>query len=275
MPPWFGDFNSLCYSTCVPLPSCNLLNETRYNAALQRCKPNSAPVRDMGTIVISLLGIVFITRQILWKAHRMFAAVGRTEMGVLFFTYTCILLLQVFTIGGAIPRSRTFMIWTSAFHLGIMVSFFWTLIVNALILFQFVEDGTEHTTQFIVGSSVAWIVGVTFMSLDLAMDYTKHHDGQSPGLYFLTLVFPAAAVLIYMFLVSILVLRKLEEYKSLVYVALALVMFSVSQLIRFDASHTIATRTSGRVNGSLFAIFFDLVSVTLLYKFWNTITDGR
>ncbi|KAF9280701.1 hypothetical protein BGZ68_007076 [Mortierella alpina] len=204
----------------------------------------------------------------------MFAAVGRTEMGVLFFTYTCILLLQVFTVGGAIPRSRTFMVWTSAFHLGIMVSFFWTLIINALILFQFVEDGTKYTTQFIVGTSVAWIVGVTFMSLDLAIDFTKHHDGHSSGLYFLTLVFPAAAVLIYAFLASILIFRKLEEYKSLVYVALALVTFSVSQLILFDASYKIATRTSGRLNGSMFAIFFDLASVSFLYKFWNTITDG-
>ncbi|KAF9956042.1 hypothetical protein BGZ72_003068 [Mortierella alpina] len=194
-------------------------------------------------------------------------------MGVLFFTYTCILLLQIFTVGGVIPRSRTFMVWTSAFHLGIMVSFFWTLIVNALILFQFVEDGTKHTTQFIVGTSIAWIVGVTFMALDLAMDFTKHHDGQSPGLYFMTLVFPAAAVLIYVLLVSVLVFRKLEEYRSLAYVALALVMFSASQLVLFGASSKIAAGTSGRLNGSMFAIFFDLVSVALLYKFWNTITD--
>ncbi|KAF9574793.1 hypothetical protein EC968_005579 [Mortierella alpina] len=198
---------------------------------------------------------------------------GRSEMGMLFFTYTCILLLQVFTVGSAIPRSRTFMVWTSAFHLGIMVSFFWTLIVNALILFQFVEDGTKFTTQFIVGTSIAWIVGVTFMSLDLAMDITKHHDGQSPGLFFMTLVIPAAAVLIYVLLVCLLVFRKLEEYKSLAYVALALAMFSVSQLILFDASYEIAKRTSGRVNGSLFAIFFDLVSVAFVYKFWNSITD--
>lgn len=153
------------------------------------------------------------------------------------------------------------------------------------------------------------------MSLDLAMDFTKHHDGHSSGLYFLTLVFPAAAVLIYAFLVSILIFRKLEEYKSLgkwsflegevfsqlsprkkdtpaksklrswkthsshflphlVYIALALVTFSVSQLILFDASYKIATRTSGRLNGSMFAIFFDLASVSFLYKFWNTITDG-
>ena len=57
---------------------------------------------------------------------------------------------------------------------------------------------------------------VAFLSLDLATGITsKHHNGHSPGLFFLTLVFPAIASLLYLTLVCILVFRKLDEYKSL------------------------------------------------------------
>lgn len=63
--------------------------------------------------------------------------------------------------------------------------------------------------------------------------------------------------------------------KKIEYVAMALVTFSGSQLILFGASHKIAVGTQGRINGSMFAIVLDLVSVSLIYRFWNTITDGK
>ncbi|KAF8939978.1 hypothetical protein BGZ58_008138 [Dissophora ornata] len=134
---------------------------------------------------------------------------------------------------------------------------------------------TLYTLQFIVGTGIAWVAGVTFMSLDLAMDITGHPHGISAAHFFLTLIFPAIAVLLYLVLVSILIFRKLDDYKSLIYVALALITFTISQVILFGASSKIAAATHGRVNGSIFSTFFDLVSVALLYRFWNSITDGK
>ena len=69
--------------------------------------------------------------------------------------------------------------------------------------------------QVITGTNVVWMIIVSFLSLDLVWDITGHHNGQSPGLFFLTLVFPTAAALLYLTLVCILVFRKLDEYKSL------------------------------------------------------------
>lgn len=56
---------------------------------------------------------------------------------------------------------------------------------------------------------------VIFLSLDLAWNITGNHQGQSSGLFFLTLVFPAVAVLLYLVLSFIVVCRKLEVYSSL------------------------------------------------------------
>lgn len=65
-------------------------------------------------------------------------------------------------------------------------------------------------------------------------------------------------------------------YKKIEYVVMALVTFIGSQLILFSGpSYKIAVGTQGRINGSMFAIILDLVSVSLIYKFWRAITDGK
>ncbi|KAG0377678.1 hypothetical protein BGX24_005652 [Mortierella sp. AD032] len=178
----------------------------------------------------------------------MFSAVGRTEIGFLYMIYSFILLLQIFTVGGVlVPRThQNFLMWATALHLGAL---------------------------FITGTNIIWMGIVVFLSLDLAWNITGDHHGHSPGLYFLTLVFPAVAVTFYLVLSCVVVFRKLEIYSSLKYIAMALITFSMSQLILFGASYRIAVWTHGHVNGSMFAFLLDLVSVGLTYKFWRSITD--
>ncbi|KAI8357618.1 chitin synthase III catalytic subunit [Mortierella sp. GBAus27b] len=153
MSTWFGDFNTICFSACVPLPSCNLLRSNNQNVSLsglvsgaeadQCLSGPTSNVRDYSTAVIVVLGIVFIVYRRLRRPFGMSSAVGRAEMNMLLFTYSCILLLQFFTIGGIARNNGTFMVWASALHLGATACFFWTLIINAVILFQFVEDNTK------------------------------------------------------------------------------------------------------------------------------------
>ncbi|ORZ28883.1 chitin synthase III catalytic subunit [Lobosporangium transversale] len=296
MVPWFGDIYSLCFMACVPLPTCNLLKNATlqarpqpqsYSSTIQvheqeqfhQCflygsNNNDSSIQDPGTMTVSLLGFFFIAF-LLSNSHRKSSAVGRIEMSILFMIYSCILFLQIFTIGGVGSSSKKFIIWATALHLGATVSFFWTLIVNAFILYQFVDDGTKLTTRFITGTNLVWIAGTTFMSLDLTMDITGKHYGQSPGLFFLTLIFPAIAVLLYMILVTILVFRVLEVYKSLFYIAIASIMFAAGQVVRFGVSRSLVASTYGRVNGSMFGTLLDLISIALLYQFWNSITEGK
>lgn len=67
--------------------------------------------------------------------------IGRTEIGFLYWIYSSILLLQIFTVGGVLGSSfrsnnhihQNFLIWATALHLGALVCFFWTLIITALI----------------------------------------------------------------------------------------------------------------------------------------------
>lgn len=103
-------------------------------------------MRDLGTVIVSVLGLIFVTIRLLVKSRRMCMAVGRAEMGLLLVVYMLILVFQIFSIGVA-PKSIKFMMWISAFHLGAIVCFFWVLICKILIMFQFIEDGTKSTVK--------------------------------------------------------------------------------------------------------------------------------
>ena len=106
---WFGDFNALCVSSCVPLPTCNLLSATAAADSFEKSAPalgaetgtgmetwnddqclNSGgwPVRDVGSVVVSVLGLLFVVRQIFVKSRRMFAAVGTFFLTFAFFNLT-------------------------------------------------------------------------------------------------------------------------------------------------------------------------------------------
>ncbi|KAF9382190.1 hypothetical protein CPB97_007277 [Podila verticillata] len=231
-----------------------------------------SPVRDLGTVIVSVLGLVFVTIRLLVKSRRMCMTVGRAEVGLLLVVYMLVLLFQIFSIGVA-PKSKKFMMWISAFHLGAIVCFFWVLICKILIMFQLIEDGTKYTVKFILGTCVVWMTGVVLLSLDLALNITGQHHDRSPGLFFMTLIFPAACAVMYLILATILVFRRLEEYQSLVYVALAMVVFGASQALLFAASPIIERVSNKRINASMFSVLLDLVAVSCVYKFWNSITD--
>lgn len=140
-----------------------------------------------------------------------------------------------------------------------------------------------------------------FLSLDLALDITGQHHGRSPGLFFMTLIFPAASAIAYLILAAILVFRRLDEYQSLgkcssvveakdsngnlihlvlvldpiVYVALTMMAFGASQALLFAASPIIERMSNRHINASVFSVLLDLVAVSCVYKFWNSITDGK
>ncbi|KAG0290416.1 hypothetical protein BGZ98_003478 [Dissophora globulifera] len=209
------------------------------------------PIRDLGALIVSCLGIVFLTHQLMYKSRRLDRAVGRSEMRLLFLTFIWIQVLQMFTIGGIFSSSRTAMIWTSALELGAIACFFWILLVNVFIRME--------SFFFILLTSAAIMGGTTFLALDLAMDITRHHDGHSAELYVLTLIFPASAAILFTLLAF--------------YLGLALAAFGGSQAVLFMLSPSITHSSNGHVNASTLAFLLNILSIMLLYLFWRDITD--
>merc|ERR1711981_1019671 len=52
----------------------------------------------------------------------------------------------------------------------------WVLLLNAIVGFQIMEDGTPLSMALIIGSSLAFIVGVGYIALDTAFSWTGYWD---------------------------------------------------------------------------------------------------
>lgn len=106
-------------------------------------------------------------------------------------------------------------------HLGAIVATLWVLLLNGVVGYQLLDDGTPLSIGTILFSAVALFVGTGYIALDTAFSYTHHFDPslQDPnrniGLYVLYQLVPLVFLFFFFILESILVLRVLGERKPM------------------------------------------------------------
>jgi hypothetical protein len=76
---------------------------------------------------------------------------GRSEFRVFLLLYFISLPLQLLTTGAVLQQGSTGLVVLTAIHAGAVVGLFWTLLGNAIVSTQVVEDGT--LSSLIVRSS--------------------------------------------------------------------------------------------------------------------------
>jgi hypothetical protein len=106
-------------------------------------------------------------------------------------------------------------------HLGVIIASTWILLLNAIIGYQFFEDGTPRSIGVILGTAVVLFIGTGYIALDTGYRWTNHFDPslRSPnrniGLYVLYLLAPLVFIVIFFVLEAVLVVHKLHEKKPL------------------------------------------------------------
>ena len=136
------------------------------------------------------------------------------------FGYLIISICEIFTIGGfpldgAVRRAFT------AVHIAAVVATAWVLLLNAIVGFQIMEDGTPLSMALIIGSSLAFIVGVGYIALDTAFSWTGYWDdtlgqpNRAYALYTLYLLVPLIFVVAYFVAEAFLVVVVLGERRPL------------------------------------------------------------
>ena len=110
----------------------------------------------------------------------------------------------------------------TAVHLGSIVATLWVLLLNGLVGYQLLDDGTPISLGLILFSAVAFFVGTGYIALDTAFGYTatfvsstQPPDNRSIGLYVLYQLWPLICVVFFFVLEAILVLRILGEKKPM------------------------------------------------------------
>ena len=168
-------------------------------------------------------------------------------------------------------------------HLGMIVATLWILLLNAVVGFQLLDDGTPLSLGLIVGSAAALFIGTGYIALDTGFNWTGYwyDDSANPpqadprniALYVLYQLAPLVFLFAFFVLETALVIRVLGERKPMIYLVAAALLFAIGQIFNYVASVHICTGTDGKIDGALFETLFTLLSVVAIWVFWSSITE--
>jgi hypothetical protein len=153
--------------------------------------------------------------------------------------------------------------------------------LNALIGFQWLDDGTPLSLGLILGSALMFFIGTGFIAADTAFAWTQTFqpsnttDLKNVGLYVLYLLFPLICLFVYFCLEGFIVVKILGERRPLFILAGAALAFAIGQIFDFVISVHICVGTNGKIDGSPFESLFVLISVVLLWWYWISIVEGE
>jgi len=74
--------------------------------------------------------------------HWLISVLGRIELRTFLTLYLLTLPLQLLTTGSFLEQGSTALIVLTAIHAGMVVTLFWSLLANAIVATQVVEDGS-------------------------------------------------------------------------------------------------------------------------------------
>jgi len=152
--------------------------------------------------------------------------------------------------------------------------------VNAVVGYQLIDDGTILSLGALILSSAVLFIGTTYIALDTGFKWTGFWtvDSYLPpnrniALYVLYQLLPLVCLVAFFALETILVLRVLGETRPMLYLAGAAVLFVLGQIFTYIVSPYICNGTAGKIDGSLFETLFNLLAVVTVWVFWSSITE--
>jgi glucan phosphoethanolaminetransferase (alkaline phosphatase superfamily) len=145
------------------------------------------------------------------------------------------------------------------------------LLLNGFVGFQFAEDGTAWSVWSIrltclVVLSLSYFISIgTFQNIGLS--------SKNPMILWIWLyVLQGIALVFYSILQIILVVNTLDDLWPIGNIILGLVTFIVGQVLLNILSSNICESMSHYVDGMFFTVICTLLSVMMVYKYWDSIT---
>ncbi|KAJ5364545.1 uncharacterized protein N7496_010258 [Penicillium cataractarum] len=279
----FGNFHDFCRDSTLPV--CNLFKVNQppgigYGGCVLEGIGLSGGrnLANLGSILFAFIAIL-VSIALIWRSDRKHAAVGRREIQMFLLGFIIIEICEIFTVGG-IPLHDDVRKGFSAVHIAAITATCWILLLNALVGFQLLDDGTPASIGLISASAIALFIGTGYIALDTAFSWTGHFDSsvtgsnnRNIGLYVLYQLFPLVCLVLFFLLETVLVLRVLGELRPMFYLAGAGLLFAIGQIFQYVISTHLCQATSGKINGALFETLFTLLSVIGVWGFWSSITE--
>lgn len=276
----FGKFYNFCRDSTLPVCNLYAYSSSPHRALQQSCvltgfSVGDNPLTNLGVILVSGFSL-FAVAYLLWRSERKQAAVGRREMQLFLLMFALLSLAQIFSIGGFLTNP-TILKWFSVIHTASVTTTCWILLLNAIVGYQYLDDGTPLSVGLFSVSSLAIYIGTGYIAADIAFGWTNvfrpDDDYKSYGLYIMYLLFPLMCIVAYFILESVLVLRVLGETRPMLLLGGSALLFAIGQIFTFVISVHLCSAADGKIDGSLFESLFTLLAVITLWAFWSSITE--
>ncbi|KAL5534756.1 CHS7 [Sanghuangporus baumii] len=268
----FGKFTGIC--EMAPLVICPLVQTS------QGVEPTcySRNVDLGGTLIfqpstcVIHVAAIFMTGIMIYHIRSKYTAVGRKEILMFFYLYALVELLAIFLDSGIIPTASAVYPWFTAVYTGLVAATYCCLLVNAFVGFQFAEDGTPLSLWML---RIACLV-VFGLALFVAIATFKQFAGfkyTSPiGLFIVYILWPLICTVVYVVSQLVLVFRTLEDRWPIGDIVFGTAFFVVAQVVLFGFSVKICDAVNHYIDGLFFYALCMLLSVMMVYKYWDSIT---
>lgn len=268
----FGSFNAICERAALII--CPLVGTD------QGIEPTcySRNVDIGGTLLFQpstcFVHIVAIIMTIIMILHirSKYTAVGRKEIVMFFWMYLVIELLAMFLDSGIIPASSVVYPWFAAIYTGLVAATYTCILINGFVGFQFAEDGTPLSLWLLrISCLVVW--GLSFFIAIATFKQIAGFKYDKPiGLWVIYILWPLICTFIYIVSQLILVFRTLEDRWPIGDIIFGAAFWAIAQVLLFAFSVTICDAIKHYIDGLFFFTLCILLSVMMVYKYWDSIT---
>jgi len=213
-----------------------------------------------------------MTGIMIYHVRSKYTAVGRKEIVMFFYMFSLVELLAIFLDSGIIPTASNVYPWFTAIYVGLVAATYCCLLINGFVGFQFAEDGTPTSLW---GLRIACFIvfgAVFFVSIATFLGFAGFMYDKPLGLWIIYIIWPLVCVVIYVISQLIIVIRTLDDRWPIGDILFGVGFYTVAQVVLFAFSVTICHAVKHYIDGLFFFTLCMLLSVMMVYKYWDSIT---
>lgn len=274
----FGDFDSICRKTALPLcsligPSSSIQGST---GILPSCYARNIEVANtiifQGAADFMHIMALGMTAVMILHVRSKFTAVGRKEITTFFYIYMVLTMCSLVLDAGVIPPGNSAFPYFTAAQNGLVSALCTCLLVNGFVGFQLYEDGTTLSVWLLRLSSLGMFAISFLISLFTFMGWAGLNPKSTVGMFVVIYLLNAISIAIYVAMQILLVVNTLEDRWPLGHIAFGVLFFVIGQVILYAFGETICVNVQHYLDGLFFATFCNLLAVMMVYKYWDSIT---